>query len=77
MVDYKEKITQVNTNMNINKDRRIGRKCRPRLNTHPLFYERGIVHDILEETDNIDAIIKIEMDSCNIIIERANDWITA
>ena len=68
----------IHINQWIDKDWRIGLKCKPRLISHELHGQCGIIREVQLNDHGFfnDAIVKIEMESGVIIEENASDWIT-
>jgi hypothetical protein len=68
----------LNINKCIDKDWRIGLKCKPCLISHKLHGQCGIIREVQLNDHGFfsDAIIKIEMESGVIIQESASNWIT-
>lgn len=62
-------------------DWRIGLSVKPKFRNDDLYYERGIVLDILPSgTNGLEdptGVLKIKMGSGNIILRKADDWVTA
>lgn len=65
----------------VNGDWRVGLTVKPKLRSDPLFYERGVVLNVLPSgTGGLyddSGILKISMESGAVILRRAEDWVTA
>lgn len=62
-------------------DWRIGLTVKPKYRSDPLKYEQGIVLEVLPDGTNglsgKDGVLKIKMDSGQVILRRADEWMTA
>jgi hypothetical protein len=63
------------------KDWRIGLSAKPKFRGHHYYYERGEILDVLPSGTNgvvdADGVLKIRLAGGSVVLEGANQWVTA